>query len=62
MAKNKKEYSPSQSYLMIGAGACLVIIRFIGNNPSWSTINILKVSVGILMMGYGIFKLIKHKL
>lgn len=60
MTINKK-YSSSQPYLMIGAGICLVIIRFFDNNNTWESIGIIKIIVGATMIGYGLFKLIKNK-
>ncbi|MCH2232510.1 MAG: hypothetical protein MK105_19390 [Crocinitomicaceae bacterium] len=60
-SKKKEEFNPWQSYFMMGAGVCLIAVRFIGDNTKWLSIDMLKVGVGAILIAYGIFKLIKKK-
>ena len=60
MGKKINKY-PSQSYLAMGVGACLIAGRFIGDAEQWSNADYLKVGVGVAMLGFGIFKLIRKK-
>ena len=59
--KKPKEFNPWQSYFMIGGGVLLIIVRFLEDISTWSTVDLVKVAVGIALIGYGTFKLIKKK-
>ena len=59
--KKEKEFNPTASYLMIGAGACLIIVRFMSDTGQWSSLDILKVGIGVTIIGYGVFTLIRKK-
>lgn len=62
MTKNKKEeFNPWPSYFLVIAGICLLISRFLGNIDVWSKLDILKVVVGVVMIGYSIYQLISKK-
>ena len=57
MLKEEK-FNPLQAICIIGAGICLIIVRFTEGVGEWSSVDILKAGVGVVLVGYGIFKLI----
>lgn len=59
--KSSEEFNPWQSYLMIGAGVCLIATSFLRGVDDWSTIDFLKIGLGTGMIGYGAYRLIKRK-
>lgn len=61
MTNKKAEHNPFQTYLMIGAGACLIAIRFFDDREEWSTLDMVKIGFGVLLIVYGIYKLVNKK-
>lgn len=61
MTTKKDGYNPFQTYLMMGAGACLIAIRFFDDREEWSTLDMVKIGAGALLIVYGIYKLVKRK-
>ena len=57
----EKEFNHLKSYLLMGAGSCLILVKFIDDIEQWTTMDILRVGVGATMIAYGIFKLTKKK-
>lgn len=59
--RKEREFNPWQSYFMIAAGIALVALRFMGDKEQWSNIDLLKAAVGVAMIVYGTYRLIKKK-
>lgn len=54
---NKK----SSGFFFIIPGIILIIVRFIGDTENWSTVDIIKVLVGALMIIYGVWIFFKKE-
>ncbi|GEM_PF-919887 len=55
----RKKFNPWQAYLMIGGGSLLVITQFLTYEAGLTMIETLKMGLGIIMIGYGVFRLRK---
>ena len=55
--QNEEEFNPWTSYLTIGAGACLLMVRFVRDNEGWSFVEIFAVAIIV----HAIYRLIKRK-
>ena len=60
----RKKDKPLNYILLILAGVMLLLTRLVksislGEADSWETVDILKVTVGIFAIGFGVYKLIK---
>ncbi|MFT6814924.1 MAG: hypothetical protein ACJAZ3_000820 [Sphingobacteriales bacterium] len=59
--KTEKEFKPLHAYLLILSGSFLIIVRFFGGSEDLTTLDIFKFVFGALIIGFGVFKLMKLK-
>ena len=61
MKEDKKENNGLQDVLYIVLGAILIVTRLFGDTSKWSIIDVLKLILGLVLIGVGIFKIWKRK-
>lgn len=59
MNEQKKSKADARGYFYIVPGIIIIAVRFINYTPTWSTMDYLKVVLGVAAIIYGIYVLFK---
>jgi hypothetical protein len=61
MKEDKKDTNVQRDALYIVIGIILIITRLFGDISAWSIVDVLKLILGLTLIGFGVFKIWKRK-